>query len=80
MPLTIQVCVFQQFHPNLTTLISVNCQLWLLQQNIFCYFRLSSPPTVSIGLSSQHNITASILSLYLHLTGTVLLQSKEVVR
>jgi len=42
---------------------------------------INPPPRVSIGLSSQYNITASFLSLYLHLTGsTVLLQSKEVVR
>jgi hypothetical protein len=75
------VCVFQQFiHPDVTTLITVICQLLLLRQNIFCYSRLSSPSRVSIGLNSKHNITASILSLLLHLTGTVLLKSKEVVR
>jgi len=74
------LCVSVIYSSNLTKLITVICQLQLLHRNIFHYSRLSSPPRVNIGLNSRHNITGLILSLYLHLTGTVLLQSKEGVR
>lgn len=81
LPLTILVvCVcFSNIFIQLNETNYSNLLVIVITPKHFSLFSsvIAPTPRVNIGLNSWHKITALILSLYLHLTGTVLLQSKE---